>query len=139
MFKNFTICISGKLSEKRSIFEKKITSNLGKISKSITNSTTHLISTKEDFEEKSNVKIKKAIEKKLIIVNEDWINDSVNKKELQDSSYYLLDSKKRKRNDSSNESSKKVKLEKPKFLKGKIFVLSEFLRSRGEFEKKIKG
>jgi NAD-dependent DNA ligase len=45
--------------------------NGGKISKSITKATTHLITTKEEFEEKSTSKVKKAIENNLIIVSED--------------------------------------------------------------------
>eukprot|EP01091_Cochliopodium_minus_P014939 TRINITY_DN5187_c0_g1_i4.p1 TRINITY_DN5187_c0_g1~~TRINITY_DN5187_c0_g1_i4.p1 ORF type:complete len:779 (+),score=279.26 TRINITY_DN5187_c0_g1_i4:52-2388(+) len=90
LFDGLVICLSGKLSKTVSEWKTLITSNGGEIASSVTKSCTHLVTNASEVE-KETKKVKDAFEKKLPIVDEQWLIDSENLETLADISSYLID------------------------------------------------
>src|SRR3989338_6949853 len=83
-------CCSGTLSMKRSDIEKEIKNNGGKTSSTITNSTTHLITTSTEANGNPTSKVEKAIDKSIPIVGEDFLWKCIESGKVVDFRKFLL-------------------------------------------------
>jgi len=86
---NLVFDLSGTLSISHKEFEELIKKSGGEVVSSVTQRATHLISTPDEVKLKSS-KIKKADKEEIPIVSEQFITDSIAKKELQLEEFYSL-------------------------------------------------
>ena len=90
MFQGLVFCCSGTLSVTRKEFEKLIKNNKGGFNSSVTNKTTHLVTTLDEFTNET-IKVSKAKKDGIPIVSEDFVHDSIEQKTLMDESNYSLE------------------------------------------------
>lgn len=81
--------ISGTLSETKKSVEAKIKQAGGKVTAKITRTTTHLITTREDYESGTNEKVKDAITKRVHIVTEEYLNELLTSASASRSNVFL--------------------------------------------------
>lgn len=97
MFTGLTFVCSGSLSIPRKEFEDLIKKHKGKVSSTISKSTSYLITTEEDFNTGKNNKIVTAKNLGVYIVGESFVHDSISKKKLESVSNHELNQKKKKK------------------------------------------